>query len=76
MIIAAATQHDPAIKLYNVESIKYFHLARACLASRCVMENPSIPALQALVSCAVLDPRKDEGANLGAAYHGSVHLER
>jgi hypothetical protein len=49
MIIAMAALHDPAKSLYSDEAYKYFSLAKACLASKCVVENSSIPALQALV---------------------------
>jgi hypothetical protein len=50
MIIATATLHDHEKSLYNEESFKYFNLARACLSSKCILENPTVPALQALVS--------------------------
>ena len=54
MVLAMAVQHDQAKPLYSDESYKYFNLAKACLASRGMLENPSMSALQALVGYFVL----------------------
>jgi hypothetical protein len=76
MIIATATLHDHAKAIYNDESFKYFNLARACLSSKCILENPTVPALQALVSALSFRPLSaliDE--YVVAAFDGTFRLD-
>jgi hypothetical protein len=76
MILAIATQHDQSKPIYNDESYRYCSLGRACLSSKGVLENPSIPALQALVSTLSSCCRPGSVIDLRVAYYGPVSLVR
>lgn len=50
IILAFGTLMDPALPRYNLEAEKYHQLARAALFKSAIFEDPTLHAVQALVS--------------------------
>jgi hypothetical protein len=49
-VLAIGTFHDLDNTDYDIDSKYWYNLGRAALSLHCVMEHPSIPGIQALVS--------------------------
>lgn len=51
MVLAIGSLMDTSLPAYNMEAEKYHQLARAALFHNSLFDEPTINAVQALVSC-------------------------
>lgn len=67
MVLALGALLDLETPAHNPEAIHYYQLARAALALKSVLDDQTIPAIQALVS-SIGEPRNANCIDLSASH--------